>query len=416
MHLRYAPLERHRELDLPAALREVARESDAAVRLDGLGVQMAVGCADGGERWHVCAVEFGAVCVWIDFAVELFFSISAWLCFGINEHRAHYRMTMLADLAALDSRCNAVLDAWYKDETSDGWGELSDAQKSVAGNLLRMMENVFKVYYDSNFEDQNPDDAGYGSVISDDYVLGWDLFVRYMVHAVNEGLHFNGMSATLYVRMRSDLHSVIVEEIAPRPCAIGHVFLYRALVHIGLAVMKMNRTLPLKRKKNLIVRSFGIGAQMVEKCLLDTAIHDTGNSWSARSEWIIPHDEIRHVVVSLETLGDVNLIGHDSGSVGAFLFSHPIYHPLPKAADLNTNSKRANYDAALVSMIKKSKLISGLLYLVPSRITPILSILNVETRNLIIFKDGNDLARFSVSEDKSEFVSEEEEESGERDD
>ena len=73
MHLRYAPLKRHRQLDLPAALCEVAREPDAAMRLDGFCVQMAVGCADGGERWHVCAVEFEAVCVWIDFAVELFF-------------------------------------------------------------------------------------------------------------------------------------------------------------------------------------------------------------------------------------------------------------------------------------------------------------------------------------------------------
>jgi len=253
-------------------------------------------------------------------------------------------------LSALDRRCDAVLGAWYKDETSNEWGLLSYAEKSAARSLLRMMENVFKVFYDGKGLEDGLEDANFGEAIGTDYHKGWRRFIADIETAVKCGLSFNGMCATLYLRLHSTDEEVVVDETTLRPCAIGHVFLECALFHICTALIWVNeRTI---EKKRLRIVSSGIRGQMVEDALINTRIKNSGWSVSMQNEWIVAFDQLNSVMQRLAEKSKVKFNPNTEKRESA---------PLISASELNQVHTSVTRDATITAMIKRSVVISSIL-------------------------------------------------------
>ena len=287
---------------------------------------------------------------------------------------------MRSILSALDRRCDVVLGAWYKDEESAGWKGLTDGDKSAARSLLRMMENVFRVYYDGVvLNGSKQDDADYGERIGDDYLYCWDRFIADIQSAVAKGTDFNGICPILYLRMHTAENEFVIDETTLRPCAIGHVFLERVLFHVCFAVIEWNKRRGLEMCRGLRIKSLGIRGQMIEDALGDTGIQNIGWSVSLKNEWFIEQYQLSGVMQKLADKSNVPF-DHVAG------FRKPA--KLVAAVELNRISSSVARDKTIAAIIGRSGLISTLLHRVLSDDTDTIQpVLKPTETSLVVYKD-----------------------------
>ena len=293
---------------------------------------------------------------------------------------------MRSILAALDRRCDVVLSAWYKDEESDGWRSLGDGEKSAARSLLRMMENVFRMYYDGMALDgSDPDGVNYGERIADDYLDCWDRFIADIQAAVANSTDFNGICPTLYLRMHFTKEDVVVDETTLRPCAIGRVFLERALFHVCAAVIEWNKHNLTRR--GLRIKSLGIRGRMVEDALSGTNINNTGY---LGNEWFIQSYQLSSVMQKLAEKSSVPLDPATGLRVPA---------KLVPADELNLSHSSVERDKMIAVMIGWGRLTSGLLhYAVSDDTNGFFPLLKPTETNLLVYKEHGRRVLYSFSQ------------------